>query len=188
MTTAPPRERRTILIGLLILLLLWLGGSLGPRLLAWRSSLETRAEAALSQADGWSAMLAEGELIRHAAMTAAVRADSLHEFVLESRTVSGGALLLSEFVTAAAEGSEATLGQLRLRSPEPLSSGLIRVGVETTLGGSLDSILECVGAVTAGFPLVVLREISIVSADRQSGRFSATVAFEALVVASEGGS
>ncbi len=154
-------ERRTLLRGMAIVVSLFALSSGLPRYRAWRAATLADAEREMS-----ARARVEASVIRFSRTSlmlsrAKSKLASLDSILLPGASTSEARTTLASAISEAAEGAEAQLGSIQVRTDSTPHARLSRIGARASVTGDIESLALFLESLEAGPPALAVREWSI---------------------------
>jgi hypothetical protein len=179
-----PRDRRTLVAGVLAVAIIAAGGRVVPKWRAWDEHARTSAAELTGEVASLESQLKRLPALRDSARLRAARAVVARARLLEAPTVGAAGADLSTHVADLADELGIRVSAVQIRPDTLFRAGYARVAVSLTATGDVAHLADLLTALEANDLLMAVRELTITPADvlLPDGR-PETIRFQLLVEA-----
>lgn len=182
------RDRRALVAGAVVVLLLVAFARGLPALRRWQADVRDSSAALVQEAARARMMVARGRTTRDSLAARQQRFIALAPLLLRGETPAMGSATLAALISTAATAASVRLGPVQVRAADTATRGVFsRVGVRADITGDVRGVSAFLSTLERGPTLVAVRELTIAqlepaaAADRAEA-LHVTVAVEALMV------
>ena len=179
-----PRDRKTLLGGLLAVAAIAAGGRAVPRWREWDEQARTSATELTAEVAALETRLKQLPELRDSARARAVQATAARERLIEAATVGAAGATLTSLVTDMADELGVKVSAVQIRPDTLFRGGYARVAVSLTAAGDVAHLADLLTALESSESLIAVRELTVTPADvlLPDGR-PETIRFQLLVEA-----
>ncbi len=160
-----PRDRRTLIVGALVLLPLFLGGKALPVALEWQHRQTTDAATMVRKVVELRASLRSLPTLRDTLIARRERVTRVDSLLLMSGSLASAAAELASLVESLADSSRIKIGYLQLKVDTGSRVPIAAIGVRLNGMSDVGGLASFVRAVEEGVRPLIVRELSVVPAD-----------------------
>jgi hypothetical protein len=160
-----PRDRRTLIGGMLGVASIVAGARAIPRWREWDERARSSAEALGSELASLESQLARLPALRDSARVRAERAEAARARVIEAPTVGAAGADLATQVTDIADDLGIRVSAVQIRPDTLFRAGYARVAVSLTATGDVTHLADLLTTLEAGDALMAVRELTVTPTD-----------------------
>ncbi len=160
-----PRDRRTLIDGVLGMALIIGGSRVIPLWREWDQQTRTSAAELTTEVASLRAQLRLLPALRDSAKTHAARADSVRERLIDAPTVGAAGAALATHVTDIADDIGVRVSAIQIRPDTLFRSGYARVAVTLTATGDVTQLSDLLQSIEISDARLAIRELTVTPAD-----------------------
>jgi hypothetical protein len=161
MSTLTSRDQRTMVGGLVVVLLLVSGSRGVPAVARWRDDAVVSSESLVRQADDAERSVQASTTTRDSLVARRVRLARLDSAVLEGESPALAAAALAEYVADVADDAKTQLGSVQTLADTAVRGPLTKVAIRASATGDLPSIARFLAGLESGPLLLAIRELGM---------------------------